>query len=53
MDTAKGRERAPKDPTRKELPSRSLPRVIDRIRQDARVEPDRFLRESEVPAGGE
>lgn len=39
---------------------RQLPReedkvspVIARIREDARIEPRRWLREAEVPAGGE
>jgi hypothetical protein len=53
MDTAKGRERSPNPPVRPELPSRSLPRILDRIRRDAREDADRYLRESEVPAGGE
>ena len=53
MDTAKGRQPSPKPPARRELPSRSLPKVLERIRRDAVDDPAAFLRESEVPSGGE
>jgi hypothetical protein len=52
MDTAKGRERTTK-PAGRQLPNRSLPQILDRIRSDARDEAARYLRESEVPSGGE
>jgi hypothetical protein len=53
MDTAKGRERSPKPPANKQLPDRSLPRVLDRIRRDALDHAERYLHESEVPSEGE
>lgn len=52
MDTAKGRERTVK-PAARQQPSRSLPKILDRIRTDARDEAGRYLRDSEVPSGGE
>lgn len=48
--------RAPvQEPTQKPTtePHPKLRQVLARIREDARREPDRYLRDTEVPAGGE
>jgi hypothetical protein len=47
MDSAKGRGSFPK-PVGKGLSERSLPRIIERIRRDARDHTERFLEECEV-----
>ena len=53
MDTPKGRDAQPKTPTQRPRPDRSLPRLLDRIRRDARERAEDFLAETEVPSEGE
>lgn len=55
MDTAKGRDLQTKTgtPTQRPRPDRSLPRLLDRIRRDARERAEDFLAETEVPSEGE